>query len=235
MNARQVDTNASGAHFIGYIKNNNSGEVMKLGEIFTRTPPKKAGNYNCSRMTVGSSPFQEIYSGGNFQNEVSVTGPVFRGVEGHPADVLPTGGSDCYYHHSCYGKDGPANCRNESGVFAGCNGNCTMPTTRFVSGKTPVPQAYIPPWDKHPDVAPSATCKYDKDTELSGGLIPGIWGMVVMNVIWPTSQWPGYCCGYCEADPGCVAAQLYGDQVSLAQPCSLAAPRPGRAACPVAS
>ena len=33
--------------------------------------------------------------------------------------------------------------------------------------------------------------------------------MVAMNVIWPTKEWMGYCCGYCEADPDCVAAQLY--------------------------
>ena len=87
--------------------------------------------------------------------------------------------------------------RNESGVFCGAPGTptCTTPTTHFVSGKTPVPEAYIPPWDKHPDVAPSATCKYDPDTGLSGGLVPAIWGMVVMNVIWPTKAWPGYCCG----------------------------------------
>ena len=211
-NVSLIDTNASGAHFAGFIQNNRSGEVLKLGEIFTKTPPAKAGKFNCSRLTVGSSPFQEIYSGGKFQNEVSVQGPMFRGVEGHPADVVPTGGTDCYYHHSCYGKDGPANCRNESGVFCG---NCAVPTTRFVSGKTPVPDAYIPPWDKHPDVAPSSTCKYEANTGLAGGLIPGIWGMVVMNVIWPVKEWPGYCCGYCEADPGCVAAQLYGDQCTL--------------------
>ena len=39
--------------------------------------------------------------------------------------------------------------------------------------------------------------------------------MVAMNVIWPTKEWMGYCCGYCEADPDCVAAQLYGDQCTL--------------------
>ena len=162
---------------------------------------------------MASSPFQEIYSGGEFQNEVSVQGPVFRGVQGHPADVLPTGGSDCYYHHSCYGKDGPGNCRNESGVYFG---NLSVPTTRFVSGHTPVPQRYIPPWDKHPDVMPSTTCrKFEEHTGLTGGLVPGIWGMVVMNVIWPTHTWMAYCCGYCQADPDCVAAQLYGDQCTL--------------------
>jgi hypothetical protein len=210
-NVSLVDTNASGAHFAGFIKNNESGEVLKLGEIFTRTPPK--GSYNCSRLTVASSPFQEIYSGGNFQNEVSVEGPVFRGVQNHPSDVLPTGGSDCYYHHSCYGKDGPANCRNESGVFYS---NLSIPTTRFISGKTPVPGRYIPPWDKTPDVKPSTSCyKFDENTGLAGGLVPGIWGMVVMNVIWPTKTWMSYCCGYCQADPDCVAAQLYGDQCTL--------------------
>lgn len=214
-NVSIVDTNATGTHFAGFIKNNRSNEVYKLGEIFTKTPPKKAGEFNCARLTVGSSPFQEIYSGGNFENTVSVQGPVFRGVAKHPADVLPTGGTNCYYHHSCYGKDGPANCRNESGIYDGTSPGNPVPITTFTSGKTPVPDAYIPPWDHNPDVAPSSTCTNSENTGLTGGLIPGIWGMVVMNVIWPTKEWMGYCCGYCEADPDCVAAQLYGDQCTL--------------------
>ena len=73
-NVSIVDTNATGTHFAGFIKNNRSNEVYKLGEIFTKTPPKKAGEFNCARLTVGSSPFQEIYSGGNFENTVSVQG-----------------------------------------------------------------------------------------------------------------------------------------------------------------
>ena len=34
-NVSLVGTNASGAHFAGFIKNNRSGDVYKLGEIFT--------------------------------------------------------------------------------------------------------------------------------------------------------------------------------------------------------
>lgn len=204
--------NASGTHFAGFIQNNRTGEKYKLGEIFTKPPPK--GNYNCSRLTVGSSPFQEIYSGGEFTNVVSVEGPVFRGVEGHPADVLPTGASNCYYHHSCYGKDGPANCRNESSSFC-LPPNCPIATTTFTSGKTPVPKEYIPPWDRHPDIVPSNDCWFAYDTGIAGGLCPAHWGMVVMNVIWPQDTWPQQCCGSCHADPDCLAAQLYGDQCTL--------------------
>ena len=64
---------------------------------------------------------------------------MFRGVAKHPTDVLPTGGTNCYYHHSCYGKDGPANCRNESGVYLGTTPGNPVPITTFISGKTPVP------------------------------------------------------------------------------------------------
>merc|ERR1711957_488487 len=206
-------TNASGAHFSGFIHNGKSGEVYKLGEIFTKPPPK--GNYNCSRLMVGSSPFQEVYTGGNFTNTVSVEGPVFGGVEkAVNSTVVPTGASNCYYHHSCYGKLGPANCRNESSAFC-VPPNCSIATTTFVSGKTTVPPAYIPPWDKHPDIVPSTDCSVEENTGLTGGLIPGIWGMVVMNVIWPVKTWPEQCCGSCLADPDCVAAQLYGDQCTL--------------------
>jgi hypothetical protein len=211
-NVSLVASNASGAHFAGFIKNNRSGEVYKLGEIFTKIPPK--GSYNCSRLIVGSSPFQEIYSGGQFTNIVSVAGPVFRGVENHPSDVLPTGASNCYYHHSCYGKDGPANCRNESSSFC-LPPNCSMATTTFVSGQTPVPPEYIPPWDRHPDVGPSDNCTFAKETGLNGGYIPEHWGMAVMNVLWPQDTWMQHCCGYCRADPDCIAAQLYGDQCTL--------------------
>ena len=56
---------------------------------------------------------------------------------------------------------------------------------------------------------------FESDTGLAGGLVPEIWGMVVMNVIWPTKTWMSYCCGYCQADPDCFAAQLYGDQCTL--------------------
>jgi len=34
-NVTLVNTNATGAHFAGFIKNNRSGDVYKLGEIFT--------------------------------------------------------------------------------------------------------------------------------------------------------------------------------------------------------
>ena len=45
-NVSLVDTNASGAHFAGFIQNNRSGEVLKLGEIFTRMPPAKVSQTN---------------------------------------------------------------------------------------------------------------------------------------------------------------------------------------------
>ena len=43
---------------------------------------------NCSRLLVGGGGFQECFSGGNFTNIAEVKGPIFRGVEGHPADVI---------------------------------------------------------------------------------------------------------------------------------------------------
>jgi len=211
-NVSIVASNASGTHFAGFVKNGRSGEVYKLGEIFTLAPTK---SHNCSRLIVGSSPFQEIYSGGDFTNIVSVEGPVFRGVKDHPADVLPTGASNCYYHHSCYGKDGPANCRNESSTFC-LPPNCSKVKTTFASGHTPVPSEYIPPWDRHPDVAPSVDCHFEHNTSLVGGQVPEHWGMAVMDVLWPTKTWPQHCCGYCLADPDCIAAQLNnGDQCTL--------------------
>lgn len=213
-NVSLVGSNASGAHFAGFIQNNRTGEVYKLGEIFTKIPPK--GSYNCSRLMVGSSPFQEIYAGGNFTNIVSVEGPVFRGVEGHPSDVVPTGGEPCYYHHSCYGKDGPANCRNESSSFCSA-ANCSVAKTTFVSGHTPVPPEYIPPWDKQGNVVlgTSTDCWFAYDTGLAGGYIPERWGEVIMNVIWPQNTWIEHCCASCLADPDCLAARLYGDQCTL--------------------
>jgi hypothetical protein len=210
-NVTLVGSNASGAHFAGFVKNNRTGDIYKLGEIFTK-PPTSA--YNCSRLLVASSPFQEVYSGGKFENVVSVQGPTFRGVEHHPSDVNPTGATNCYYHHSCYGKDGPANCRNESSSFC-LPPNCSIATTTFVSGHTPVPPKYIAPWDKNPDAEASNACAVQNDTGLTGGLVPEIWGAPGMNIIWPAKAWPQYCCWYCVADPDCVAAQLIGMSCSL--------------------
>jgi len=210
-NVSLVDSNATGAHFAAFIKNGRTNEVYSLGQIFTEAPTKA---YNCSRITVGSSPFQEVYTGGNFTNIVSVEGPVFRGVQGHPADVLPTGASNCYYHHSCYGKDGPSNCRNESSSFC-VPPKCPLTKTTFTSGHTPVPPEYIPPWDKHPDVNGSTDCWFGYDTGLAGGYIPEFWGMPIMPVGQYPDQWRKLCCGWCLADPDCIAAQLYGDQCTL--------------------
>lgn len=219
-NVSLIATNASGAHFKAFILNGRTGDIYKLGEIFTKPPAK---TYNCSRLMVGSSPFQEVYTGGNFTNIVLVEGPAFRGVVGHPADVLPTGASNCYYHHSCYGKDGPSNCRNESSSFC-LPPECKVATTTFTSGRTPVPPEYIPPWDKHPDVGDSSDCWFVYDTSLAGGFVPEYWGMQVMPDGQNLDQWRKLCCGWCLADPGCVAAQLYGDQCTLHHNSSSVAP-----------
>lgn len=224
-NVSLIDTNASGAHFKAFIKNGRTGEKYRLGEIFTKTPPK--GTYNCSRLFVGSSPFQEVYTGGDFTNVVSVEGPIFRGVKGHPADVVPTGAHNCYYHHSCYGKDGASNCRNESSSFC-IPPKCSIATTTFSSGQTPVPPEYIPPWDKHPDVGPSTDCWIGYDTSLTGGIVPENWGMAVMPDGQNLDQWRTLCCGWCLADPDCVAAQLYGDQCTLHHNSSQGQPVPNK-------
>jgi len=216
-NVSLIASNASGAHFKAFIKNEKNGDVYKLGEIFTEAPTKA---YNCSRLTVGSSPFQEIYTGGNFTNIVSVEGPIFRGVQGHPADVMPTGATNCYYHHSCYGKDGLSNCRNESSSFC-MPPNCTgghdnkVVKTTFSTGHTPVPSDYIAPWDKNPDVLPSQDCWFGFDHALSGGTVPEHWGMPIMPNGQDLDHWRSLCCGWCLADPSCLAAQLYGNQCTL--------------------
>merc|ERR1712087_722054 len=116
---------------------------MGLGEIWTG---KVSNDQNCSRLLVGGGGFQEIYSGGNFTNIASVEGPIFRGVEGAEGDVMPTNFSNCYMHSSCYGKNGPANCRNETARHC-VRPECAIPRETFFSGKVNIPDAMIPPWD----------------------------------------------------------------------------------------
>jgi len=162
-NVSLVDSNASGAHFKSTIQNGFTGEVIPLGEIWTANVSYKQ---NCSRLIVGGGGFQEIYSGGNFTNIASVEGPIFRGVEGHPDDVMPTSFGDCYMHHSCYGKDGPANCRNET-MHHCSRPDCPIPRETFFSGQVALPDAMIPPWDHNPDVNGSSECWFAELTGLA--------------------------------------------------------------------
>ena len=37
------------------------------------------------------------YDGGNFTNWAAITGPIFKGVEGHDGDVGPTAMTDCTF------------------------------------------------------------------------------------------------------------------------------------------
>jgi hypothetical protein len=210
-NVTLVHGNASGAHFKSTITNGFTGEVIPLGEIWTAALDS---SQNCSRLIVGGGGFQEIFSGGNFTNIASVEGPIFRGVAGHPADVMPTSFGNCYMHHSCYGKDGPPNCRNETCQHCG-RPECVIPRETFISGRVDIPDAMIPPWDRHPDIVSSTECEIKDLTGLTGGVEPEYWGMPIMDDKMSRQEASKLCCGYCLADPDCKGAQLYGDRCSL--------------------
>jgi len=210
-NVSLVFGNESGAHFKSTITNGRTKEVIPLGEIWTG---KTSASENCSRLLVGGGGFQEIYSGGNFTSVASVEGPIFRGVPGHPADVMPTNFSDCFLHNSCYGKGKAANCRNET-VHHCLPPACPIPKETFLSGQVPLPDAVIPPWDHNPDVNESTDCWFGELTGLDGGVQPAYWGQVLMKDSISSEDQRKSCCGFCNADPECKGAQLYGDRCSL--------------------
>jgi len=220
-NVSLVMGNSSGAHFKATITNEATGEVIPAGEIWTGHP--KGEKANCSRLLVGGGGFQECFSGGNFTNIAEVKGPIFRGVEGHPADVMPTNFTDCYMHNSCYAKTAKADCRNETTTHC-LRPKCKIPTQTFMTGKVPIPDAMIPPWDHNPEIKPSNDCWFAETTGLNGGEEPAYWGMPIMDDKLSNDGQRRVCCGYCLADPKCVGVDLYGDRCSLRHNTSTSAP-----------
>merc|ERR1712086_1167125 len=122
---------------------------------------------------------------------------------------MPANFSDCFMHHSCYGKDGPPNCRNETAHHC-VRPECAIPRETFFSGKVAIPGAMIPPWDHSPDIRASTDCWFADETGLDGGTEPEYWGMPIMNDALTADKQRETCCGYCLADPECLGAQLYG-------------------------
>ena len=49
------------------------------------------------RSTVSLTVSLADYDGGNFTNWAAITGPIFKGVEGHDGDVGPTAMTDCTF------------------------------------------------------------------------------------------------------------------------------------------
>ena len=45
--------------------------------------------------------FHAADDGGNFTNIAAISGPIFKGVEGHQGDVQPTAMTDCTFFGNC--------------------------------------------------------------------------------------------------------------------------------------
>ena len=178
---------------------------------------------------LADAPFvpQEIYTGGNFTSVATIS-PRFGGVAGVPDGVVyPSNMSDCVraaaITHGCYG--GYGGCHNETShhcIHPHCATPSTPSTMTFSSGKDiPAPADWMPPWSRvlpggvgrdGPVPPPSDGCVFLPNVSLGGGLVPPHWGSVQLQ--WPSPPTAAaaqrICCGYCHADPNCVAAVLSG-------------------------
>lgn len=195
--------NTSGATFGSTITNEQSGEVINVGMIYTTNPdPAK---YHCESMPVNGGSFQEYYDGGNFTNWAQISGPRFKGVKGHvdaagqPTDVVPTAFGNCAFFGNC-SAGGYGGCHNETtvpclpadGCTSGYNG---LPALTFTGGKgTPIAAEFVPPWynwapvanadnSAGPDggvlpIASPGDCDFFPSNYTPGGTVPPHWGAV---------------------------------------------------------
>lgn len=160
-----VVSNESDATFLFTIFNEKSKDTIEVGRIRTTNPsgtngiPK--GKFRCNEMPVGGGSFQEFYDGGNFTSWATISGPIFRGVENHSADIVPTGFQACCFFGNCSG--GYGGCQNQTVFYSsgptdpdcskapiagkptcGFNG---LPAVSFKGGEgQPIADYFVPPW-----------------------------------------------------------------------------------------
>jgi len=215
-----------GALFGATLTNEDSLEILQMGKIFTERPPPDSVSpqgYDCGRLVVGGGSFQEYFNGGNFTSWATVEGPAFSGVEHHVGDAMPTRFDDCFFHGTCFDnpkEPGCCNCHNETTTSC-MPPECNVPRLTFKGGtNVSVPDAIIPPWDKHQPVEPSLACDFQPHTNTNGGTQPEYWGVPLMhdtNATYPCSTEAAKgkcaleCCGYCHADPDCLHAVFYNN------------------------
>ena len=236
-NLSMVNSNSSGATFNASLRNEKTDAVYAFGQIFTGVPQPGPGvtippqGFDCGRILVSAGFFQEIYTGGNFTSVATIS-PYFGGVEGVEGGIVRASNmSDCVraaaITHGCYG--GYGGCHNETShhcIHPHCATPDTPSTMTFSSGKSiPAPADWMPPWSKvlpggvgrdGPIPPPSSACNFVRNASLIGGTVPPHWGAVQMQWPSPTSAEAAReeCCGYCMADPDCVAAVVSGPLAS---------------------